>query len=99
MLLELYCKQKHFDPPHYSCILTRFKRFIGRVCVQGVEFNTKPIDYDQELKAENAAATMALDNVKEFPISHDSSEVIAKKIYDCIGDNGIFHKYLPNVFE
>lgn len=99
MLLELYCKQKGFDPPEYSCVRTRFKTFEGRVRVEGVEYSTHPIDYDAEFKAENAAAAVALDNVKEFPISHDSSEAIAHKIYDCIGDNGIFLKYVPNVFE
>lgn len=99
LLLATYCTQKGFDPPEYSCTLTRFKRYEGRVRVEGVEYSTKPIEYDQELKAENAAASLALDNIKDFPISRDSSENIARKIYECIRENGTFLKYVPNVFE
>lgn len=99
LLLEAYCQQKGYDAPEYSCTLSRFKRFEGRVRVEGVEYSTRPIEYDQKLKAENAAASLALESIKEFPITGDSSEKIARKIYECIGDNGIFLKYVRNVFE
>lgn len=98
-LLQIYCKQKNFDPPEYECERSRFKKFVGTVCVEGVKYSTAPLEYDDESRAEIAVAAKALENFKEFPISRDSSERIAQKIYDCIGDGGIFLKFLPNIFE
>lgn len=85
--------------PEYECRRSRFKKFIGTVCVEGVKYSTEPFEYEDELRAENAAAAKALENFKEFPIARESSEAIAQKIYDCIGDNGVFLKYLSNIFE
>lgn len=98
-LLDIYCKQNGFDEPAYSCPISRFKMYIGNVTVQGVKYTTDPLEYAHDSLAEIAAAEVALNNLKEFPISHDSSEVIAKKLFDCINSNGVFLKYLPNVFE
>lgn len=98
-LLEIYCQQKQYDRPEYECQRSRFKKFIGMVCVQGVKYTTEPLEYEDELSAENAAASKALENFKEFPITPDSPDGIAQKIYDCIGDFGAFFKYLPNIFE
>lgn len=95
----MYCQKRSFDVPEYGCRRTRFKKFIGTVCVEGVKHSTEPFEYDNESRAENAAAAKALENFKDFPIARDSSEIIARKIYECIGDNGIFLKYLPNIFE
>lgn len=97
--LQLYCQQKRFDVPEYECQRSRFKKYIGTVCVEGVKYSTEPLEYDTQLRAENAAAAKALENFKEFPIARDSSDRIAQKIYNCIGDNGVFLRYLPNIFE
>lgn len=98
-MLEMYCLEKHFDLPIFECNRSRFKKFIGTVFVEGVKYSTEPIEYETESRAENAVAAKALENFKEFPIASDSSEAIAQKIYDCIGDNGVFLKYLSNIFE
>lgn len=98
-MLEMYCHEKNFDAPIFECCRSRFKKFIGTVCVEGVKYSTEPIEYENESRAENAVAAKALENFKEFPIARDSSDDIARKIYDCIGDNGVFLKYLSNIFE
>lgn len=97
--LENYCEQKNFDKPKYSCICSKSKKFVGEVCVEGVIYSTYPMEYSQKSIAENAAAEVALENIKEFPISRDSCEEQCRKIYGCLKDNGIFLKYLPNIFE
>lgn len=98
-LLDMYCKQNEFDEPMYSCTISRFNMFIGNVTVQGVKYTTSPLEYGHESLAQSAVAEVALNNLKEFPISHDSSEVIAWKLYNCINSNGVILKYLPNIFE
>lgn len=99
-MLEIYCKEKNFDAPIFECRSSRFKKIIGTVCVEGVKYSTEPIEYENEVRAENAVAAKALECFwREFPIARDSCDSIARKIYDCIGDNGVFLKYLPNIFE
>lgn len=98
-LLNMYCEQHNFDRPMYSCKETRFKKFVGTVTVQGVQYTTEPIEHATESLAENAAAEIALSNLKEYPISCDTSEQIAQKIYNCINMNGIVLKHMPNVYE
>lgn len=99
MMLEIYCKQKNFDLPKYSCKCSKSKKFVGEVEVEGVIHSTNPIEYSQESDAQNAAASVALENIKEFPISRDSCDELSHKIHGCIGDNGVFLKFLPNIFE
>lgn len=99
VLLERYCTAKGYDAPAYKFRSTRFKKFIGTVRVEGIEYTTEPIEYDSKLNAENAAAARALECVKEYPISHDSHDEIARKIFEMIGTYGIILKYIPNVFE
>lgn len=98
-MLEMYCHENNFDAPIFECHRTRFKKFVGTVLVEGVKYSTEPIEYDTEVRAENSVAAKALENFKEFPIASDSCEAIAQKIYSCIGDNGVFLKYLSNIFE
>lgn len=98
-MLVMYCHEKSFDAPIFECHRSRFKKFVGTVFVEGVKYSTEPIEYDTELRAKNAVAAKALENFKEFPIASDSSEAIAQKIFDCIGDNGVFLKYLSNIYE
>lgn len=98
-LLQSYCDQKSFDPPKYECRRSRFRKYIGTVIVEGVKYSTEPMEYHDEMRAENAAATEAMKNLKEFRISCDTLDGIAQKIYNCIGDNGVIHRYLPSIFE
>lgn len=97
--LQLHCQRNGYDLPVYECQRTRFKKYTGTVCVEGVKYLTDPLEYDTELRAQDAAALKALENFKEFPIARDSPERIAQKIYNCIGDNGVFLRFLPNVFK
>lgn len=97
--LELYCQKNGIDVPEFECRLSRFKKFIGTVCVEGVKYSTEPLEYEDETRAENEAAAKALENFIDVPIARDSSEIIAQKIYECIGDNGVFLKYLSNTFR
>lgn len=98
-MLEMYCHEKDFDAPAFECRRSRFKKFVGTVFVEGVKYSTEPIEYDTEMRAENAVAAKALENFKEFPVANDSCDDIAERIFDCIGDNGVFLKYLTNIFE
>lgn len=99
-LLQLYCQRNGFDVPEYECQRTRFKKYIGTVCVGGVKYPTDPFDYDTELRAENEAAKIALGSFKnKVSKALDSDERIAQKMYNCIVDNGVILKYLPNVFK
>lgn len=97
--LANYCKQRNFDPPKYRSILSKYHKFEGIVEVEGMKYTTQPFDYAQELDAEIAAAKVAMENVKDFQVTQESSDVIAQQIFDCISDNGVFVKYLPNIFE
>lgn len=100
-MLAVYCQQKNFDPPKYSFKCTKSKKFVGEVYIEGVIYSTDPIEYIRESVAEDAAASVALENIKEFPISRDSCEELSYKIHECLRDraNGIYVKFLPNIFE
>lgn len=98
--LEAYCRQKGYDPPEYvSTFLPKFNKFEGKVCIEGVTYSTSPLDYSNVAQADIEAASVALKNIKEFTVSLESDEQLSRKIYDCITDNGIFLKYVPNIFE
>lgn len=99
-LLQKRCEENSYDPPEYKCNFSnKFKKFTGTVCVEGVTFSTAPLDYADETKAENAAADVALENIKTFPTASGSCQRIAQNIYDCIGLHGIVLKHLPNIYE
>lgn len=95
----MLCKQKNFGPPAFSTSITNFKKFEGLVTVNGMTYSTLPFDYAKQLDAEDAAARMALSDIKDCPVSRQTSFDIAQKIYNCIGDNGLFLKFLPSTFE
>lgn len=97
--LTMYCKQRGYDAPIFSTAISNFKKYEGLVKFEGMTYSTLPFDYPKASEAEIQAAKVALENIKDYPISRESSDIIAQKIFDCIADNGIFLKYLPNIFE
>lgn len=98
--LERYCQQKGFDPPVYlTSFISKYQKFEGLVKVDGMKYSTQPLDYAKKLEADTAAAVVALNNLKDFPITEDSDEEIVRKIHECITDGGLFLKYVPSVFE
>lgn len=85
--------------PQYDTVQSHFKKYEGLVRVEGMTYSTHPFDYAKVCEAEEAAARIALSNIKDRPVSQESTDQIAQKIFDCIADNGVFLKYLPNIFE
>ncbi|XP_031634675.1 uncharacterized protein LOC116347979 isoform X2 [Contarinia nasturtii] len=98
-MLENYCKQRGFDAPQYSSNITKSMKFEGLVRFGGMTYSTQPFDYITESEAHKEAAVLALDNVKDFPVSAESDEMIAQKMFEFISENGIFMNHLPNIFE
>lgn len=97
--LEEHCRQKGYDPPKYFSTLTKFRKYEGKVCIEGLTYSTHPLDYSSEGEADVQAALVALTNIIDVTVSSDSIEEITNKIYECIAGNGLIMKYLPNIFE
>lgn len=103
--INSYCRQKGYAEPQYSCHRTKARKFTCKVTVGPAIYASYPNEFNTEIEAQNEAARIAFDNIKEmqkmekYPICMDSAAEVANKILECISENGTFLKFIPQLFQ
>lgn len=100
-----YCHQRGFTEPQYSFSKTKARQFTCKVTVGPAIYASYPNEFNTQLEAQNEAARIAFESIKEiehtekYPICMDSAAEIANKIFECISENGVFLKFIPQLFQ
>lgn len=100
-----YCKQKGFDAPKYSYYRLKTGKFSCNVRVGPNCYATYPDEFDTKTLAQTDVACKAFHEIEElesgekYPVCMDSSVEIANKIFECVSENGVILKLIPQLFQ
>ncbi|XP_031618681.1 tudor domain-containing protein 7A-like isoform X3 [Contarinia nasturtii] len=100
-----YCRQKGYAEPTYTFSRTKARKFTCKVTVGMAIYASYPNEFNTQAEAQEEASRIAFENIKEmeyrekYPICMDSSAEIANKIFECISENGVFLKFIPQLFQ
>lgn len=103
--ISMFCHQKNIAEPRYSFSETKARKFTCKVTVGPAIYASYPNEFNTQLEAQNEAARIAFESIKEmeyreqYPICMDSATEIANKILECISENGVFLKFIPQLFQ
>lgn len=103
--VSAYCRQKGYAEPQYSYSRTKARKFTCKVTVGPAIYASYPHEFNTQAEAQTEAAHTAIENIKEFeyyekyPVCMDSMAEIANKILECISENGVFLKFIPQLFQ
>lgn len=105
LAVSTYCRQKGYNEPQYTFSRTKARKFTCKVTIGPVIYASYPNEFNTQTEAQNEAARIAFENIKEielsekYPICMDSVAEIANKIFECISENGVFLKFIPQLFQ
>lgn len=105
LAVNAYCRQKGYAEPQYTFSRTKARQFTCKVTVGPAIYASYPNEFNTQTEAQNEAARIAFENIKEielsekYPICMDSMAEIANKIFECISENGVFLKFIPQLFQ
>lgn len=103
--IDGYCRQKGYMEPQYSYSRTKSRQFTCKVTVGPAIYASYPNEFDTQHEAQNEAARIACENINDieyrekYPVCMDSAAEIANKIFECISENGVFLKFIPQLFQ
>lgn len=103
--ISTYCRQKGYAEPTYTFSKTKARKFTCKVTVGMAIYASYPNEFNTQAEAQNEAARIAFENIKDmeyrekYPVCMDSSAEIANKIFECISENGVFLKFIPQLFQ
>lgn len=103
--ISVYCRQKGYAEPQYSFSKTKARQFSCKVTVGPAIYASYPNEFNTQIEAQNEAARIAFENIKDmeysekYPICMDSTAEMANKIFECISENGVFLKFIPQLFQ
>lgn len=102
--VSAYCRQKGYAEPQYSYSQTKARKFTCKVTVGPVIYASYPNEFNTQSEAQTEAAHIAIENIKEIEMNEievcmDSMAEIANKIFECISENGVFLKFIPQMFQ
>lgn len=103
--VSLYCRQKGFNEPQYSYSQTKARKWSCKVTVGKAIYACYPNEFNTQIEAQTEAAHIAIESIKEieylekYPVCMDSVPEIANKILECISENGVFLKFIPQLFQ
>lgn len=104
--LSEYCKLKGYSAPNYKFLrVVDTHKVQCRVFVNNATYSTYPNEFSTDLEATLDAATYAFEQIKQheikekYPTCMDSSKEVAIKILNCINENGVFKKEIPDIFK
>lgn len=101
----VYCRGKGYTEPQYSYSRTKARKFSCKVTVGQAIYSSYPNEFDTQADAQSEAARIAIENIKQiehdekYPVCMDSMAEIANKILECISENGVFLKFIPQLFQ
>lgn len=100
-----YCRQKGFPEPQYSYSRTKARKFTCKVTIGPAIYASYPNEFNTQAEAQTEVAHIAIESIKEieynekYPVCMDSMAEIANKILECISENGVFLKFIPQLFQ
>lgn len=100
-----FCQQKGYAEPVYSFSQTKARKFSCKVTVGPAIYASYPNEFNTQIEAQNEAARIAYTNIAEiehteqFPVCMDSVAELANKMFECISENGVFLKFIPQLFQ
>lgn len=103
--VALYCQQKGYPEPEYSYSRTKSRNYTCKVTVGRAMYASYPNEFSTEAEAQYEAARIAMQHIREseftdqLPICMDSVTEIANKIFDSLEGNGVFLKFIPEIFQ
>lgn len=103
--ISLYCQQKGYSEPQYSFSRTKARKFTCKVTVGPAIYASYPNEFNTQMEAQNEAARIAYESITEmeyrekYPMCMDTTTEIANKIVECISENGVFLKFIPQLFQ
>lgn len=103
--VSTYCREKDYSEPQYTFSKTKARKFTCKVTVGQVIYASYPNEFNTKVEAQNEAARIAFENIKEleyrekYPVCMDSATEMANKILECISENGVFLKFIPQLFQ
>lgn len=103
--VSVYCRQKGYAEPQYSYSQTKARKFTCKVTVGPAIYASYPNEFNTQIEAQTEAAHIAIESIKEleyrekYPVCMDSMTEIANKILECISENGVFLKFIPQLFQ
>lgn len=103
--VSAYCRQKGYAEPQYSYSRTKARKFTCKVTIGPAIYASYPNEFNTQGEAQTEVARIAIENIKEieyrekYPVCMDSVAEIANKILECISENGVFLKFIPQLFQ
>lgn len=103
--IDEYCRHKGYAEPQYSYSRTKARKFTCKVTVGPAIYASYPNEFNTQIEAQKEAAQIAYQNIKDIeyreknPVSMDSPAELALKIFECISENGVFLKFIPQLFQ
>lgn len=103
--ISMYCRQKGYAEPKYSFSKTKARKFTCKVTVGPAIYASYPNEFNTQIEAQNEAAQIAYESIKDleyrekYPVCMDSAAEMANKIFECISENGVFLKFIPQLFQ
>lgn len=103
--VAVYCREKRYGEPQYSYSRTKARKFTCKVTVGPAIYASYPNEFNTQGEAQSEAARIAIESIKEieyhekYPFCMDSVAEIANKILECISENGVFLKFIPQLFQ
>lgn len=100
-----YCQQKDYAAPEYSVCRTKSRNFTCKVTVGKAMFSSYPNEFATQAEAQHEAARIAMQHIQQteytdrLPICMDLDAEIANKIFDSLDGNGVFLKFIPEIFQ
>lgn len=105
LAVSTYCHQKGYAEPQYSYSQTKSRKYTCKVTVGPAIYASYPNEFNTQAEAQVEAARIAFENIKEieyqekYPVCMDSVAEVANKIFECISENGVVLKFIPQLFQ
>lgn len=103
--ISSYCRQKGYSEPQYSFSKTKARKYTCKVTVGPAIYASYPNEFNTQIDAQTEAARIAFESINEieyrekYPLCMDSATEIANKMFECISENGVFLKFVPQLFQ
>lgn len=103
--ISMYCTRMGYSEPQYSFSKTKARKFTCKVTVGPAIYASYPNEFNTQIEAQNEAARIAFESINDgifrekYPVCMDSATEIANKIFECITENGVFLKFIPQLFQ
>lgn len=103
--ISVYSQRKGYAEPQYTYSQTKSRKFTCKVTIGSATYASYPHEFNTKEESQIEAARIAYQSIKEieysekYPTCMDCTTEIAYKIFECISENGVFLKFIPQIFQ